>query len=196
VNQDATNGEDRIANDLKCMRCGYNLAGLETSKQCPECGLPIAATLAGPDLRYANPFFVHRLIQGTTGVLLGLSIWCLVYVANLLIHLAESPPRTYDYWLNHVWLIGWSVLWFSALILIAPRESATTVDFESALSLRRLLLYCAILLMVEHIVWALMSLSQRIIVLSAGEKIAEGRPDAIAADPTVVEVYLGHAARR
>ena len=52
------------------------------------------------------------------------------------------------------------------------------------------------LLMVEHIVWALMSLSQRIIVLSAGEKIAEGRPDAIAADPTVVEVYLGHAARR
>ena len=50
--------------------------------------------------------------------------------------------------------------------------------------------------MVEHIVWALMSLSQRIIVLSAGEKIAEGRPDAVAADPTVVEVYLGHAQRR
>jgi branched-chain amino acid transport system ATP-binding protein len=45
--------------------------------------------------------------------------------------------------------------------------------------------------MVEHIVWALMELSRRIIVLSAGEKIAEGPPEAIAADPSVVEVYLG-----
>ena len=46
-------------------------------------------------------------------------------------------------------------------------------------------------LMVEHIVWALMELSQRIIVLSAGETIAEGRPDAVAADPNVIDVYLG-----
>jgi branched-chain amino acid transport system ATP-binding protein len=48
-------------------------------------------------------------------------------------------------------------------------------------------------LMVEHIVWALMDLSRRIIVLSAGEKIAEGPPAAIAADPAVVDVYLGSA---
>ncbi|HEV8615735.1 MAG TPA: ABC transporter ATP-binding protein [Methylomirabilota bacterium] len=47
------------------------------------------------------------------------------------------------------------------------------------------------LLMVEHIVWALMDLSRRIIVLSAGEKIADGAPAAIAADAAVVDVYLG-----
>jgi branched-chain amino acid transport system ATP-binding protein len=47
------------------------------------------------------------------------------------------------------------------------------------------------ILMVEHIVWALMELSERIIVLSAGEKIAEGVPGTIATDPTVIEVYLG-----
>jgi branched-chain amino acid transport system ATP-binding protein len=46
-------------------------------------------------------------------------------------------------------------------------------------------------LMVEHIVWALMGLSHRIVVLSAGEKIAEGRPEAVAADPAVVAAYLG-----
>jgi len=46
-------------------------------------------------------------------------------------------------------------------------------------------------LMVEHIVWALMDLSRRIVVLSAGEKIAEGTPEAVAADPAVVAAYLG-----
>jgi branched-chain amino acid transport system ATP-binding protein len=45
--------------------------------------------------------------------------------------------------------------------------------------------------MVEHIVWALMELSRRIIVLSAGEKIAEGPPEAVAADPAVRDAYLG-----
>ena len=51
------------------------------------------------------------------------------------------------------------------------------------------------LLVVEHIVWALLDLSDRILVLSAGEKIAEGPPAAIAADPAVVDAYLGSGSR-
>jgi len=83
------------------------------------------------------------------------------------------------------------------LLLDELMAGLNPAETETAMTLiRRLQSEGVTLLMVEHIVWALMSLSQRIIVLSAGEKIAEGRPDAIAADPTVVEVYLGHAARR
>jgi len=47
------------------------------------------------------------------------------------------------------------------------------------------------ILMVEHIVWALMKLSRRILVVSAGEKIAEGSPEAVAADSVVLDAYLG-----
>lgn len=49
------------------------------------------------------------------------------------------------------------------------------------------------IIVVEHIVKAICGLSDRVVVLNMGEKIAEGPPDTVVHDPDVVDVYLGKA---
>ncbi len=50
------------------------------------------------------------------------------------------------------------------------------------------------ILMIEHVMQAVMSLAERVFVLAEGRVIAEGTAAQVAADPAVVEAYLGHGA--
>lgn len=47
------------------------------------------------------------------------------------------------------------------------------------------------IIMIEHIMHAIMNVSDRIIVLDYGQQLAEGSPEEIANDPKVIEAYLG-----
>jgi branched-chain amino acid transport system ATP-binding protein len=70
-----------------------------------------------------------------------------------------------------------------------PSEVAAMVPIIRALAERGITI-----LMIEHVMQAVMSLAELVFVLAEGRVIAEGSPAQVAANPAVVEAYLGHGA--
>ncbi len=71
-----------------------------------------------------------------------------------------------------------------------PHESGVFVDFVHRVRDAR----DVAILLIEHDMSVVMSVSERITVLDRGEKIAEGTPEEIRSNQRVIEAYLGKAA--
>lgn len=78
------------------------------------------------------------------------------------------------------------------LLLDEVAAGLNSVEVDALLALVRQLNREGItFLIVEHLMKVIMNLSQRIVVLDFGRKIAEGTPEAISKDRVVLQAYLG-----
>jgi branched-chain amino acid transport system ATP-binding protein len=62
---------------------------------------------------------------------------------------------------------------------------------EMVVIIRRLREQGVTIFVIEHIMRAIMALSDRVVVIQFGQKIAEGLPQQVAADENVIKAYLG-----
>ncbi len=67
-----------------------------------------------------------------------------------------------------------------------PSEIAAMVE-----TVRRIREQGVTIIMIEHVMHAIMNVSDRILVLDYGQQIAEGTPEEISNNPRVIEAYLG-----
>lgn len=78
------------------------------------------------------------------------------------------------------------ILFDEAMAGLRPKETDEIIELVRQISRQGIAL-----LLVEHVMKVIMSLSDHIVVIHHGEKIAEGEPEQIVQDKAVIDAYLG-----
>ncbi|RMF84955.1 MAG: hypothetical protein D6744_02175 [Planctomycetota bacterium] len=145
----------RIAQDVQCRRCSYNLRGLSGDGRCPECGTPVGRSTHGDLLRYSDPDWVQALELGVRLILLGI-------VANLLAGVIGAVLNAFFHPLigGLVQLAGSAVGFYGTWLLTEPDPSGIGEDvYGRARKVTRFA-------MLVGVIGQVASMLQRVVVLS------------------------------
>ena len=78
------------------------------------------------------------------------------------------------------------------LLLDEPTQGMSHADTQDTAALVRSLTDDVTVLLIEHDIGLVMSLSDHVVVMHQGRKLAEGPPEVVRADPAVQAAYFGH----
>jgi hypothetical protein len=85
--QVALDADGRVAEDLPCIRCEYNLRTLHEEAKCPECGTDVSLSIRGNWLKYSDPGWLTRMARG-----LELTSWMVTVPVGLMILVMIADP--------------------------------------------------------------------------------------------------------
>jgi len=80
----------------------------------------------------------------------------------------------------------------SILLLDEPTQGMSHADTADTANLIRDLARDVTILLIEHDIGVVMDISDHIVVMHQGKKLAEGAPSVVRADPAVKSAYFGH----
>ena len=106
---------------------------------------------------------------------------------------ADDPAGSLSYGQRKLLAFAAALMPDPELVLLDEPASAVnpTMINQMKEQIRRLHRLGKTVLLVEHNMDVVMDISERVIVLDHGQKIAEGTPEAVRRDPQVVEAYFG-----